>query len=125
MRTGCDLQSISELRRKPDLVGNRAVFTAYEAAYCGGRADPVASFAGILCAKEACLKSLFGLPDVPELTWLDIEIRHAENGRPIATTRDRLRGYLAERALALDVAISHSGDYAMATAIAAHVEAGD
>jgi len=119
MRVGVDLQSITELRARPSLLGSRAVFTAYERAYCDDKPDRTSSLAGILCAKEACLKLLFGFDDLPRLTWHDVEIRHAQNGRPIVRAGRRLAGWLAERTLALDVSISHSGDYAMATAVAA------
>jgi holo-[acyl-carrier protein] synthase len=119
MKVGIDLQSITELRGKPSLLGSRAVFTEYERTYCDDKPDRCTSLAGILCAKEACLKLLFGFDDVPRLTWHDVEIRHAHNGRPIVRAGRRLAGWLAARALALDVSISHSGDYAVATAIAA------
>ena len=118
MKVGIDLQSITELRGRPSLLGSRAVFTEYERTYCDDKPDRCTSLAGILCAKEACLKLLFGYDDVPRLTWHDVEIRHARNGRPIVRPGRRLAGWLDARALALDVSISHSGDYAVATAIA-------
>jgi holo-[acyl-carrier protein] synthase len=123
MKVGIDLQSITELRGKPDLLGSPAVFTAYERAYCDEKPDRATSLAGILCAKEACLKLLFGFDDLPRLTWHDVEIRHAHNGRPIVRAGQRLAGWLAARALELDVSISHSGDYAMAAAVAAAIAA--
>ncbi|MEZ4364429.1 MAG: 4'-phosphopantetheinyl transferase superfamily protein [Kofleriaceae bacterium] len=120
MRVGCDVQSIAELRAKPALLGNRAVFSRYEREYCEGRRDPWASLAGILCAKEACFKTLFGFDEPPSLTYLDVEIRHGENGRPRLQPGERLRVWLAANALTVDLTISHSGDYAMATALAVH-----
>lgn len=121
MRIGCDVQSVAELRGKPALLGNRAVFSADERAYCERKRDRVASLAGLLCAKEALLKSVYGFADPPALTYRDLEIDHAVDGRPVVRPGARLAGWLAGRALAIDVSISHSGDYAMATAVIAQV----
>jgi phosphopantetheine--protein transferase-like protein len=121
MRIGCDVQSVGELRERPSLLGNRAVFSPDERGHCDRKRDRSASLAGILCAKEACLKSLYGFTDLPRLTYRDVEIGHAVDGRPVLRPGPRLAGWLAARALAVDVSISHSGDYAMATAVVAAV----
>jgi phosphopantetheine--protein transferase-like protein len=114
---GSDLQSLAELRAKPSLLGNRAVFTPAERAYCAGRVDPVASFAGLLCAKEACLKALADFDDRPRFTFLDLEIVHATNGRPRLAPGPRLAPWGATVGLFVDLSISHSADYATATAV--------
>jgi holo-[acyl-carrier protein] synthase len=118
---GSDLQCLSELRSKTDLFGNRAVFTAYEREYCKGKRDPWASFGGLLCAKEACVKALAAFDDAPTITFLDLEIHHAPSGRPTLRPGSRLAAWLDALRLQLSVTISHSGDYAMATAIASGV----
>lgn len=117
MTIGSDLQSLSELRQKKDLLGNRAVLTEYERAYCDEKRDPWATLGGILCAKEACIKALSPLSP-PATTFLDFEIRHRADGSPELRPGERLAPWLRERGLDLHVSISHSGDYAMATAIA-------
>ncbi|MBX3191031.1 MAG: holo-ACP synthase [Labilithrix sp.] len=117
MIVGSDLQSLAELKRRPGLFGNRAVFTARERAHCEGRRDPWASLGGILCAKEAFIKALSAFEDLPPLTFLDLEIRHAENGRPLLHPGERLGRWLSRRRLAVDVSISHSGEYATATVL--------
>jgi holo-[acyl-carrier protein] synthase len=119
MRVGCDLQSLVELRRKAGLYGNRSVFTAGERAHCEGKPDPWASFGGLLCAKEACIKALSGFEGVPALTFLDLEIEHRPDGRPALRPGARLAGWASELGMHFDVTISHSGDYAMAVVIAA------
>ncbi len=115
---GSDLQSLAELRKKADLFGNRAIFTPYERTYCEGKRDAWASFGGLFCAKEACIKMLAAFPSSPRLTFLDLEIRHAGNGRPLLVPGEALARWLVEEQLNVDVTISHSGDYAMATALA-------
>lgn len=116
MTLGSDLQSLVELRKKKDLLGNRAVLTPYERAYCEEKRDPWSTLGGILCAKEACIKALSPLSP-PKMTFHDLEIRHADDGRPELAPGARLAPWLVERGLRVLVSISHSGDYAMATAV--------
>jgi phosphopantetheine--protein transferase-like protein len=100
------------------LPGNRAVFTAGERAHCEGRPDPVASYGGLLCAKEACVKALAAFDDRPRFTFLDLEIAHAPDGRPRLAPGGRLGAWMAAAGVEVDVSISHSADYATATAVA-------
>lgn len=118
IRVGSDLQSLAELRGKPNIRGNRAVFTAYERDYCDAKADAWASLGGIFCAKEACIKALAGFDGVPKFTFLDVEITHREDGRPQIRAGARLLPWMTASGVELDVSISHSLDYATATVIA-------
>lgn len=118
MRIGSDLQSIAELRGKRGLFGNRAVFTADELAHCQRRIDPVASLAGLLSAKEACIKVLSSFERLPAITFVDLEIHHQASGRPYLRAGGKLAAWLERERLQLDVSISHTGDHAMAVAIA-------
>lgn len=115
---GSDLQSLTELRARPGLPGNRAVFTESERAHCERRPDPLASYGGLLCAKEACFKALSDFADRPPLTFLDLQIGHDAAGRPHLAPRGRLLHWLRATQLCLDVTISHSADYATATVVA-------
>ena len=117
MRIGSDLQSIAELRSKPDLLGSRAVFTSGELAHCQARIDPVASLAGLLSAKEACIKVLSAFEQLPGISFLDLEIHHTASGRPYLRAGNKLAAWLAKERLELDVSISHTGEHAMAVAI--------
>jgi holo-[acyl-carrier protein] synthase len=119
---GSDLQSLAELRARPRLVGNRAVFTAAERAHCEARPEPLQSFAGLLCAKEACCKALSDLPGRPRFSFLDLEFRHDAAGRPSLRAGAALAPWLAALGAAVDVSISHSGDYAFATAVVTVVD---
>lgn len=115
---GSDLQSLSELKAKGSLLGNRAVFTARERDHCASRPDPAASYGGLLCAKEACLKALADFDDRPRFTFLDLEIEHAASGRPRLRPGPRLAPWMASAGVSIDLTISHSADYATATAVA-------
>jgi holo-[acyl-carrier protein] synthase len=118
MRVGTDLQSISELRSKAGLYDNQAIFTEDERAYCKGKRDPWRSLGGILCAKEASLKALHGYDGLPDFSFRDLEICHEPTGRPQLRPGTRLLEWMTRRRIGLDISISHSGEYVMATAIA-------
>jgi holo-[acyl-carrier protein] synthase len=118
MRIGSDIQSLAELREKMGLRGNRAVFSAYERAYCDKKRDALSSLGGILCAKEACIKALNGFEGLPRFGFRDLEIRHTTTGRPLLAAGGRLGTWLEARGIEVDVSISHSADYVMATVIA-------
>jgi holo-[acyl-carrier protein] synthase len=117
MIIGSHLQSLRELKRRPGLFRSKAIFTASELAYCSTRRDSVASLGGILCAKEACIKAFSAFDRLPIFTFLDIEITHLPNGRPRLRAGRRLAQWLERNHLHVDVTISHSDDYATATAI--------
>ncbi len=87
------------------------VFTETERKYCEGRSHPAASYAGIFCAKEAAVKALkrgFGGGIMPS----DIEIDHDRRGTPIFKACGKAAILLSD--YAVDVSISHDGDYAVA-----------
>lgn len=87
------------------------VFTADEQAYCNAQPRPEQSYAGLFCAKEAAVKAV-KLGFSGGLMPIDIEIVHDESGAPELTAH----GKAAEvfRPYAVDVSISHDGDYAVA-----------
>ena len=118
MKVGSDIQSLAALGTKKGLVRSRAIFTAYERAYCEKKRDPLSSIGGILCAKEACIKALNGFDGFPRFGFRDLEIRHTKAGRPLLAAGGRLGKWLEERGIEVDVSISHSADYVMATVIA-------
>ncbi len=90
------------------------VFTPSERAYADGKADPVNTFAGMFCAKEAVSKALkygFGNGLMP----IDIEIGHEPDGSPTVIAHGAAEKLLDR--LFCDVSITHDGDYAIAIAI--------
>jgi holo-[acyl-carrier protein] synthase len=118
MKIGTDLQSLADVKNKLGLLTNRAVFTDYERSYMQARPDPSASLGGIFSAKEACIKALSGYADAPRITFLDLEIRHEPNGRPVLRPGRGLEPWMRDAGVSLELAISHSADYVVATAIA-------
>ena len=127
---GVDAQSIDEIDAcvtNTDFVARN--FTVAEIAYCRASPDPSSSFAGRWAAKEAVIKAISSC-DSDNLTarslWQgagaplkDIEIMPSGSGAPTVN----LTGHAADVAGLLSistikVAISHSGDYAIAQAIA-------
>jgi fatty acid synthase subunit beta len=127
---GVDAQSIDEIDAcvtNTDFVARN--FTVGEIAYCRASPDPSSSFAGRWAAKEAVVKAISSC-DSDNLTarnmWQgagaplkDIEILPSSSGAPVV----QLSGHAADVAgllsiTTIKVAISHSGDYAIAQAIA-------
>jgi holo-[acyl-carrier protein] synthase len=115
-RTGCDLQRIEDVTDAIRTFGDRyldRVYTPAErAAYrTGGAASLAARFA----AKEAVLK-LIGTADGVDPRSVEIT---TDGGRP-AVRLSGLARELAERARLgpIDVSLSHSGDHAIAVAVA-------
>lgn len=115
---GTDVQSIPEFESTVFVSSGRGILTAEERQYAEGQRRPGASRAGLFCAKEAALKVLTAVPGIPRFTLWDIAIAHDPSGRPLVRFSGALAEFLAQRAFACDVSISHSGDYATATIIA-------
>ena len=114
-KVGTDIIEIGRIRQAADLWGERflgRIYTAAEIQICDNKAASLASrFAG----KEAVMK-LLGARGV---SWREIEILADGDGRPYV----QLHGRTLDRAEALgisgiDISLSHSRDYAVATAIA-------
>lgn len=93
------------------------VYTEREQRYCLEHATPVVRLAGRFAAKEAVLKVL-GTGWRGGIEWTDVETLADAFGKPVCT----LHAQTAELARRLRVArvlvsISHTGDYALASAI--------
>lgn len=89
------------------------VFKPQECVYADGRDEPINSYAGMFCAKEAVSKALkrgLGRGIMPT----DIEIGHEASGAPIVIPHGDLKQYLS--GYTCDLSISHDGDYAIAIA---------
>jgi fatty acid synthase subunit alpha len=127
---GVDLQVISEIDAALSSAGERFVarnFTPAEIAYCRQQPNPGASFAGRWAAKESVVKALTNCDNEGgRRLWegagaplVDIEIVATAAGAP----RVQLHGHAERVAQALGVSdirvsISHSGDHAIAHAVA-------
>lgn len=120
MRVGVDLVPVARMARllaeQPDI--RATVFTDREQRYCEARRRAAQHYAARFAAKEAVLKA-FGTGLGSGMTWVDVEVVNDRAGRP----RARLSGVLAERAAAegmeeIDLSLSHTGDLAIAQAVA-------
>jgi len=117
--TGIDVIDFAKFDRAMDSHGSRflqKVFTDREIEYCRSKARPVQHFAGRFAAKEAVMKALHtGWSN--GVSWKGIEVSVESSGVPSV----RLSGGARARAEAIGLkavhlSISHSGDYAIASA---------
>jgi holo-[acyl-carrier protein] synthase len=95
-----------------------AIFSADERAQADPPPNDIGFYAGRYAAKEAVAKAL-GCGFSGDVAWLDIEIMRQATGAPVV----RLSGGALEIANALGIthwfiSISHSGGYAVASALA-------
>ncbi len=103
---GMDLVDIPRIAALLAAQGDRALrrlFTAGEAAYAAGRAEPARHLAARFAAKEAAYKALAGTAEARGIGWQDIEVAVEWDGRPTL----RLHGRAAARAAELGVARAH------------------
>lgn len=92
-------------------------FTPGERHYCEGKAYPARHFAARIAAKEAVLKSLAITWRGP-VPWAMIEIVSKGGSPPKVILTRELARIAASRAVDLRISMSHSDDFAVATAIA-------
>ena len=116
---GTDIVEISKVEESIQTMENKWLKTYFndnEIDYCMARGKArYMSFAGKYAAKEACFKAISeSLPSDYQMDWRDMEIKNDENGKPHVLLTDEL----AENINYIEITISHSRDYATATAIA-------
>jgi phosphopantetheinyl transferase (holo-ACP synthase) len=101
--SGVDIQKVSEFfpdlekfsKNDKNLLG---IFTKTELSYAESKSNTRETLAGIFAAKE----SIFKCSNIEKRNWSEIELKY-KNGKP------EYKGYT--------ISISHSGEYAIATAI--------
>ncbi len=86
------------------------IFTKLELKYCLSRNSCYIHLAGRFAAKEAVAKALGG-----SFPWKSVEIISDKSGRPLVKLKGRARGLAIGSNV--HVSISHSRNYAVATAI--------
>jgi holo-[acyl-carrier protein] synthase len=93
------------------------VYTPAERRYCLEYLEPVTRLSGRFAAKEAVLKAL-GTGWRGGIEWTDIETLADSFGKPVCTLRGRSAEIAARLGIvAVLVSISHTGEYALASAI--------
>lgn len=114
---GNDIVEVARIRailtRYPERFLQR-VYTTYEQEIALKRKDPALHLSGRFAAKEAIVKAL-GTGFSQGLTWVDIEIRNDERGKPFAYLSQYAKELFGD--LALHISISHCHEYATAVAI--------
>lgn len=111
---GIDIESLARWRAKTAALAPGGtlyrLFDAEEHARAGRRRDPVPTYAGIWCAREAAAKALRAFVRVGPRS---LHVRHAADGRPSIVLPPALAGQFV-----VDISISHSADHAIAAAVA-------
>ncbi|WP_425513810.1 holo-ACP synthase [Chlamydiifrater phoenicopteri] len=114
---GTDIIEIQRIEKAVLKFGDRflnRVFTEPELIYCFSLQNPFPSLAARFSAKEAAAKAV-GTGITKELSWRDIEIIKT-NGKPTIQLRNNFMLH-AQKPL-FHLSLSHSKEYATATAIA-------
>ena len=93
------------------------IFTPREVAYSNSRRFAHQHLAGRFAAKEACVKAL-GIPKRWPLQWTQIEVLNDKDGKPTVGFHDDALRLMKRRGVdEVLVSLSHSKNYAVATAI--------
>lgn len=118
---GIDLVDCPRIERMLSEHGERflnRVFTAAEQAYAGKNKNKVETLAGRFAAKEAILK-LIGTGWRGKIAWTDIEVVNDLLGVPEVNLTGEVERIVAEKKIGkISVSISHTGNFAMASAVA-------
>jgi len=118
--TGIDIIEVSRIARSFEQFGERflsRILLPDEIAYCLTYRQPASFLAVRFAAKEAVAKA-FGTGFGSELGWQDIEIRRRESGAPFVVLHGKGEELFAAReAKTLHISLTHTEQYAAATAI--------
>jgi len=120
--TGIDIIEVGRIASSYDKFGERFVnriLLPDEIAYCLSHKKPGPFLAARFAAKEAISKA-FGTGIGVALGWQDMEIRRKESGEPYVVLHGKGEKLFAARgAKRLLISLSHTANYAAATAILA------
>ena len=118
--TGIDIIEVARIASAYEKFGGRfvsRVLVADEIAYCLSHKNPAPFLAVRFAAKEAISKA-FGTGIGAQLGWQDMEIRRQASGAPFVVLHGKGAELLAARgAQRVHVSLSHTENYAAATAI--------
>ena len=118
--TGIDITEVARIAASFEKFGERflnRILLPDEIAYCLSHRRPSPFLAARFAAKEAISKA-FGTGIGAQLGWLEMEIRRQESGEPFVMLHGKGRGlFTARGATRLHVSLSHTENYAVATAI--------
>ncbi|MDF2550212.1 MAG: acpS [Chlamydiales bacterium] len=118
---GTDIIEVSRIQKAIERQGERflkRLYTPQELEYCLQFKEPKERLAARFAAKEAIAKAL-GKGIGKGLDWLDIEIGHDLQGRPLALLSEAAKALFSPPTAPIQIhlTISHCKEYATATAI--------
>ena len=113
-----DCPRIEEMLKRHDERFMNRVFTAAEQAYAEQNKDKIEKLAGRFAAKEAILK-LMGTGWRGKIAWTDIEVVNNAAGQPEVTLTGEVRKLADGLGIGhISVSITHTGNFAIASAVA-------
>jgi holo-[acyl-carrier protein] synthase len=117
---GIDIIEVTRIAASFEKFGERFVnriLLPDEIAYCLSHKNPAPFIAARFAAKEAISKA-FGTGIGAQLGWQDMEIRRKESGEPFVILHGKGKKlFKSRRAKRLLVSLSHTANYAAATAV--------
>jgi holo-[acyl-carrier protein] synthase len=117
---GIDIIEVARVKASHERFGERflnRILHADEIAYCLSHKNPAPFLAARFAAKEAVSKA-FGTGIGASLGWQDMEIRRKESGEPFVVLHGQgKRLFKSRRAKRLLISLSHTANYAAATAV--------
>jgi holo-[acyl-carrier protein] synthase len=118
--TGIDIIEVTRIAASCEKFGERFVnriLLPDEIAYCRSHTNPAPFLAARFAAKEAISKA-FGTGIGAQLGWQDMEVRRKESGEPFVVLHGKGERLFASRgAKRLLISLSHTANYAAATAV--------
>jgi holo-[acyl-carrier protein] synthase len=113
---GTDIIEIARIRRTIKRWGERFLNRVYTPAELDLYDRRPHSLAAFFAGKEAVMKVLG--TGAREIAWREIEVLHYPNGKPYVKLHDRAQIEAAKLGIKeIDISLSHSREYATATAI--------
>lgn len=119
---GNDIIKISRIKDSIEKIGEtfiKRVYTEEEISYCESRRMcKYQSYAVRFAAKEAVYKAIS--PNGGNTSFLDVEVKRLENGKPIASLKGKLKEIAESKGIKnenIEISLSHDDDYAIATAV--------
>ncbi|MGD0208108.1 MAG: holo-ACP synthase [Verrucomicrobiota bacterium] len=117
---GIDIIEVARVQASHERFGERflnRLLLADEIAYCLSHKNPAPFIAARFAAKEAISKA-FGTGIGAQLGWRDMEIRRKESGEPFVVLHGNGKKlFKSRRAKNLLISLSHTANYAAATAV--------
>ena len=112
--TGIDIVEIDRIQKAVERWGDvflNHILTPVEIRHAKEFKLPYQHYAGRFAAKEAIFKAM----GIPDLSWHDVSIINDANGKPVCQYNNKLQTKNSKYRLL--ISISHSRDYAVASAI--------